>query len=262
MSDALMEPGARRQVDRPRLVPGPSTGVTVGDGYVGTLERLTGLLVEDETLESLLTQVLELTSRAIGTSAAVSVTAIDDGGGYVTVAATSEDARVVDDLQYELDEGPCVDSLQTGREHLLSDLSQEERWPAFRERAMDCGFGSVFSVPLRAGGQPIGALNVFAGERGALRADDLELARRIAAPAATTLANARAYRQATQLAGQLQQALEGRAVIERAKGILMASRPCDEEEAFGLLRRASQQRNVKLRDIAQAVIADPTTLAR
>lgn len=223
--------------------------------YVRTLEQLTGLLLEETSLEGLLTQVLELTSRAITPSAAVSVTAIDDDGGYVTVAATSDDARHVDDLQYALDEGPCVDSLRTGDEHHLRDLAAEQRWPNFRERAMDCGFASVLSVPLRAGPTPIGALNVFAGEAEGLGEEDVEVARRIAAPAACTLANARAYRQAARLADELQVALDGRAVIERAKGVLMATQRCSEDEAFGLLREASQRRNRKLREVAAAIVA-------
>lgn len=225
------------------------------NAYVETLERLTGMLLEDSSLEGLLTQVLELTSRAIGTSAAVSVTAIDDDGSYLTVAATSDDARHVDDLQYALDEGPCVDSLRTGEEHHLVDLSSEQRWPGFRERAMDLGFASVLSVPLCAGSVPIGALNIFAANPAGLADEDIELARRIAAPAATTLANAHAYRQANRLAGQLQEALDGRGLIERAKGVLMATQGCSEDEAFGLLRQTSQQRNIKLREVAETILA-------
>lgn len=225
------------------------------EGYVQTLEQLTGLLLEESSLAALLEQVLELTSRALTASAAVSVTAIDDEGAYVTVAATSQDAIDVDKMQYALDEGPCVDSLRTGREHHLRVLAEETRWPNFRDRAVDLGFRSVLSLPLLAGQVPVGALNVFAGEADGLAEVDVELARRIAAPAATTLANARAYRQATRLAEQLQGALDGRAVIERAKGVLMATQRCSDDEAFGLLRQASQQRNVKLAVVAQQILA-------
>jgi GAF domain-containing protein len=230
------------------------------EGYLQTLERLTGLLLEESSLAALLEQVLELTSRALSASAAVSVTAIDDDGGYLTVAATSQDAIDVDAMQYALDEGPCVDSLRTGKEHHLRFLTEETRWPNFRDRAVDLGFRSVLSLPLLAGPVPVGALNVFAGESDGLREVDIELARRIAAPAATTLANARAYRQATRLADQLQTALDGRALIERAKGVLMATQRCSEDEAFGLLRRASQQRNVKLTVVAEQILdrADST----
>lgn len=224
--------------------------------YLATLEELTGLLLEDASLEDLLTQVLELTSRAVSACAAVSVTVVGDDGEFVTAASTSEDAVAADAMQYELDEGPCVDSLRTAMEHHVDDLATDTRWPGFTERAQELGFGSVLSVPLLAGGVAVGALNVFAADPGGLDADDAQLARRIAAPAASTLANARAYRRATRLAGQLQDALDGRSSIEQAKGVLMATQRCGPEEAFGLLRQASQHRNVKLSEVARQILAN------
>ena len=96
---------------------------------------------------------------------------------------------------------------------------------------------------------------MFAAEPNGLDEDDRSLARRIAAPAASTLANARAYRRVSRLAEQLQQALDGRAVIERAKGVLIAHTRCSEEQAFERLRRASQEQHRPLREIAAEVVA-------
>jgi GAF domain-containing protein len=134
-------------------------------------------------------------------------------------------------------------------------ITEVERWATFRDRALQLGFGSVLSVPLLSGEEAIGALNIFAADSDLLTEDDVLLARRIAAPAAATLANARAYRQAMRLAGQLETALANRSVIERAKGVLMATQGCSEDEAFGLMRLASQQRNIKVVDIAGQVLA-------
>jgi GAF domain-containing protein len=222
--------------------------------YVSTLEQLTGLLLDDGPLELLLTQLLELTSRAISSSTAVSVTVVGDDGGYVTAASTSVDALAADEAQYELGLGPCVDSLRSGEVNHVR-LAEVEGWATFRERALELGFGSVLSVPLLSGDVAIGALNIFAADTDLLPEDDVLLARRIAAPAAATLANARAYRQATRLAGQLEVALANRSVIERAKGVLMVTQRCTEDEAFGLLRAASQQRNIKVVDIAAQVVS-------
>jgi GAF domain-containing protein len=233
---------------------GPGDEVTPA-AYVTTLEDLTGLLLEEASLTQLLEAILELTSRAVSACAAVSVTVVADDGGYTTAAATSEDAFAVDALQYELEEGPCVDALHSGEEHLLSDLAGEDRWPRFVERATSLGFGTVLAVPLLARGIPIGALNVFADGPDGLGEDDLVLARRIAAPAATTLANARAYRRAVRLASQLEGALETRAAIEQAKGVLMATQRCGPEEAFALLRRTSQSQNRPLREIAGRIVS-------
>jgi GAF domain-containing protein len=227
------------------------------DAYTSTLEELAGLLLEDASLEQLLAHVLELTSRAISTSAAVSVTMVGDDGGYTTVAASSQDAVEADVLQYQLREGPCIDALETGTENLLPDLTElGERWPRFRAAARSVGFGAVFAVPLRAGGVTVGALNVFAAPANGFDEADLELARRIAAPAATTLANARAYRRVTRLTDQLQEAMQSRAVIEQAKGMLMAERRVDDERAFELLRERSQRENRKLRDVAADIVAE------
>lgn len=222
--------------------------------YLASIEDLAGLLVEERSLEQLLGAVLELTSRAIAASAAVSVTVLDDRGQHTTAAASSDDARAVDDAQYALDEGPCVEALRTGVEQRFDDLTELDRWPLFRERAQELGFGSVLAVPLRAGEHPLGCLNVFAAEADGLSEDDRALARRIAAPAASTLANGRAYRRVSLLAEQLQIALDGRAVIERAKGVLIAHTRCSEHQAFERLRRASQEQHRPLREIAAEVV--------
>jgi GAF domain-containing protein len=255
--------GARASAAGERPTPTAATGDPANDGeivdgYVRTLEELTGLLLEESSLLGLLEQVLELTSEAVDSCAAVSVTVVDERGRYVTAAASGPDAREVDATQYELDEGPCIDSLHTGRVHHLADLQTEQRWPGFCERARQLGYRTVLAVPLTAGRDTIGALNVFAAGPNGLSEDDIALAGRIAAPAATTLANARAYGSVSRLATQLQEALESRALIEQAKGIVMARERCSADQAFELLRQASQTGNRKLRDVAASVVAHTT----
>lgn len=222
--------------------------------YLSCIEDLAGLLVEEANLGELLEQILELTSRAVETSAAVSVTVVDDDGEYATAAASSQDARDVDDAQYAFDEGPCVEALRTGREHRFDDLTELERWPRFRDRALALGFGSVLAVPLRAGPQTIGCLNVFAAEPSSLAEEDRVLVRRIAAPAAATLANARAYRRVSRLAEQLQQALEGRALVERATGVLIADTGCAPEVATAQLRTAAQDQSRPVVEVAAELL--------
>jgi GAF domain-containing protein len=248
----------------PDATSAPSTGTLVtgdprgdgevADGYVRTLEELTGLLLEESSLLGLLEQVLELTAEAVASCAAVSVTVVDEQGRYVTAAASSPDARRIDATQYELDEGPCIDSLHTGEVHHLTDVFTEPRWPTFCARARELGYRTVLAVPLTAGNDTIGALNVFAGGPNGLSDEDIALTGRIAAPAATTLANARAYGSVSRLAGQLQAALESRALIEQAKGIVMVRERCSPDQAFELLRQASQTSNRKLRDVAAALV--------
>jgi GAF domain-containing protein len=228
--------------------------VEVVDTHLETLEELTRLLLEEASLDELLAQVLELTARALRSAVAVSVTVVEDDGSYATAARSDGAAAAVDALQYELLEGPCIDALEQQEERYVTDLATDQRWPAVAERTTEAGLRCVFAVPLTVDGSAIGALNIFGASPGGVTPDDRDLARRIAAPAATTLANARAYRRVSRLAGQLQEALESRAVIERAKGVLMAREGCDAEAAFARLRKVSQDHNRKLRDVARAVV--------
>jgi GAF domain-containing protein len=225
-----------------------------GQAYLTTLEELTRLLVEDASLEDLLDHVLELTARAVSTCSAVSVTVVDDRGGYRTVARSSEDAELVDVVQYDLADGPCVEALRSGEERHVDDFAEDERWPQVAARALELGFRCVVAAPLAVNGSVIGALNVFGADVAGLSAADRDLIRRIAAPAASTLANARAYERVSRLAEQLQEALESRVVIEQAKGVLMARERCDADTAFALLRRVSQDSNRRLREVAEAVV--------
>ncbi len=221
---------------------------------VGSLQVLTSILFDEASQADLLEHVLCLSAQAIDTCSAVSVTVVDDDGGYATAAASHELASQLDALQYELYEGPCIDSLRSGEEHHIVDLEHDARWPAFRERALHLGLQSVVTLPLVAGRIVIGALNIFADGSDGFTDHDIAVARSIASPAAVTLANGRAYRQATRLAEQLEEAMTSRVVIEQAKGILVVTRGCDPDRAFEMLREVSQRSNRKLRDVAADLV--------
>lgn len=224
--------------------------------YLRSVEELLGLLLEETPFGELLEQVLDLIARAVEHVDAVAVTVRRWTGRSDTAAASSEAARALDELQRELGSGPCVEVLAAGEERSSADLRTDERWDrrvgSAAERA---GLVAVLAVPLHAGDVTIGALSVFSRTPDGIDHDDATTIRGIAAPVAATLANARAYHRAAMLGDQLREALGTRAVIEQAKGILMVRAKVDEDEAFALLRRTSQQQNRKLRDVAAAVVA-------
>ncbi|TVR33890.1 MAG: ANTAR domain-containing protein [Nitriliruptor sp.] len=226
------------------------SGSSESPDVVGSLQTMMSILLDDASQADLLEHVLRLSAQAIGSCSAVSVTVVADDGNYATAAASHELASEIDALQYELYEGPCIDSLQSGDEHHITDLSLDERWPGFRERALHLGLRSAVTMPLVAGGTVVGALNLFADAIDGFSDQDIEVARSIASPAAATLANGRAYRQATRLVEQLEEAMTSRVIIEQAKGILVATRRCDPDQAFEMLRAVSQRSNRKLRDVA------------
>jgi uncharacterized protein YdbL (DUF1318 family) len=115
---------------------------------------------------------------------------------------------------------------------------------------------------LVAGGAVIGALNIFADGDDGFTHQDIEVARNIASPAAVTLANGRAYRQATRLAQQLEEAMTSRVIIEQAKGILVATRRCDADRAFEMLREVSQRSNRKLHDVAHELVSQAASAGK
>jgi GAF domain-containing protein len=171
-----------------------------------------------------------------------------EGGRPRTLAATDPLALHVERLQFETGEGPCLESLAGYRIHEVVDLRAEARWPTFAARALqETPVRSALSVRLDAGAGPMGSLNLYAQQPAAFDADDRHVASLLAAHAAVALA-------ASSEAHQLQEALETRTVIATAKGILMAREGIGEDEAFDVLRRASQRLNVKLRVVAADIV--------
>jgi GAF domain-containing protein len=129
-----------------------------------------------------------------------------------------------------------------------------ERWPAFAAAANDVGMRSFLASPLIAADQAIGSLNLYSTSPDGFDELDDALVALFSAQASVALANARLYRSAQRLSDQLQEALDSRAVIEQAKGVLMAQHRVGPEEAFELLRDRSQRENRKLRDVAREVV--------
>jgi transcriptional regulator with GAF, ATPase, and Fis domain len=132
------------------------------------------------------------------------------------------------------------------------------RWQEFRDSAARHGVLSTLSLPLLTHDGPIGALNLYAEQENAFDEDNRRVAELFATQSAFVLANAQAYWDARTLSENLEQAMLSRAVIEQAKGMIMASMRCDEHAAFALLKTQSQAQNIKVRDIAEEIIRNAT----
>jgi transcriptional regulator with GAF, ATPase, and Fis domain len=226
----------------------------VPPAYASSLERLATTLLEGPTLVELLERIVTLTSRAVAGTAAVSVSVVDDDHTPATVAASSAAARDVDDAQYRDGAGPCVEALRTGEERCSDDLTRASSWPAFSARARAHGLTSVLAVPLRVGAEVIGCLNVFTSVEGGLPEEDRATVRRIAAPAAAAVANARARARVDGLTEELRTTLEERALVERAKGVVMGGAACTAEVASALLQDHAEARGVPLVEAAEQVL--------
>jgi GAF domain-containing protein len=172
-----------------------------------------------------------------------------------TAVFTDQEAPEIDEAQYGTGHGPCLDAYRTGSILRIDETLEDDRWPEFTTAAADHGVRSTLSLPLRADQGVIGALNLYSRTPQAF-ADNEQMATVFVAHAAAALANAQAYTAERTLSEQLRTALESRAVIEQAKGVLMRDHHCDAEEAFEILKRASQHSNRKLRDVAAGIVAD------
>jgi GAF domain-containing protein len=209
----------------------------------------------DRTLEEVLGEITDVARRNIPGTEASSITLIRGDRGF-TAAHSGEMALAADELQYAKGYGPCLDA---GRGNVIlrvDDMRTETRWPDYAAKVQAEGVRSSLSVPLPYQGTSIGALNNYATEPAAFATpESLAAALEVAEAIAVVVVNADAHAQLGEQARNMRLAMDSRAVIEQAKGVLMAQRHLDADQAFDVLREASQRYNRKLRDIAQGIVA-------
>jgi transcriptional regulator with GAF, ATPase, and Fis domain len=137
-------------------------------------------------------------------------------------------------------------------------MLRETRWSDYPAYAAACGIRSSLSLPIAARTHTVGALNLYAGPPRAFEAADLSALRSLAAQATGAIALAQRIADAQAFAEQMQKAMQSRGVIDQALGVVMGQRGCTADEAFGILRSASQHRNIKLRDLCTELITNLT----
>ena len=204
-------------------------------------------LAEQEGLLPTLQRIVELAVETVPGVEQAAVTAVKARRQVSTVAATAEVVRRVDEVQYEVHDGPCLDAVFEQEVVKIDDLSGTDRWPAFSGRAVELGVRSMLAFRLFVEGGTAGALNLYSPEPDAFDDDSIRVGQIFAAHAAL------AWDHEKELEG-LRTAVENRTLIGQAQGILMAQRGFGPAEAFEALRYASQHRNVKLRALAQEVV--------
>jgi GAF domain-containing protein len=219
---------------------------------VTALAALAAHLLDGGTLDDVLRHVCVVAVDVLAGADDASVTLLTDGAPK-TYGATSDLPLAADQKQYEAGGGPCLDAARANQVVVVPDLAREQRWPAGPHMA-EVGAKSSLSLPLPVQGEAIGALNVYARRVGAFDEASATLGREFASYAAVAVANAVSYSTAAEAAMNLQAAMDHRAAIEQAKGILIASTGCDPDAAFHLLVQQSQHENRKLREIATELV--------
>jgi GAF domain-containing protein len=226
------------------------------DPRAAALSALSGFLLSELSLGDTLLRVAEIATDAFPAASIAGITLTDEYGRLQTGVYTDEASPEIDASQYESDRGPCLDAWRDRRIVRIDDMEEAKReYPEFAGAALDHKVFSTISFPMLAGGVAIGALNLYSTQQQGFMEADEPMGTELTAAASVVLANATAYWSAIELGEGLSEAMKSRAVIEQAKGLLMARSPdLDADAAFDLLRRASQRENVKLRDVAQRIV--------
>jgi len=233
--------------------PHPDAGLPLTEELAAVVARMSGLLLGEETVEHALRLLSTLALQTIPGSCGAGVSVIDEQGRRSS-GSTDDRVRQADALQYDLDEGPCLDSTATRELVRVDDLAQDQRWPWWAPAALDLGLRAALSAPMVGVDRSLGAIKVCADRPDAFGADSADLLSMFAAQAAILVANVQSSERATRLSAGMRNAFHDRDVVSIAKGVLMGRHAIDEGAAWKQLLARSQQSGVPVVWTAQAVV--------
>ncbi|WP_290056852.1 ANTAR domain-containing response regulator [Amycolatopsis solani] len=238
--------------------PEPSTAaLPLLDDVTGALEALSAALRDEDDFRVVVQHVCRQVAQAVPGVDETSVT-LSQGGRARTTASTSERVTSLDEDQYRLDDGPCLEAMRSGKLVRTTVADAAERWPDFTRGAQEAGFGSFLAAPLVADEVYSGAINCYGEQDDGFAEVDAQVLELYTSAVEAVLRVYHRYVEARDTADHLRTALTSRSVIDQAKGMLMAIRQIDAEAAFALLVEQSQQENVKLREVAERFVARVT----
>lgn len=226
-------------------------------GYSGELAELTNLLAENSDLERCLRRVVDLAVQVVPRCHGAGVVTADPTGAR-TLAATDDRIWAIATYQYTENQGPGVEAIRYGEPRRIDDMAVEDRWPLFTTAASAQGLRSTLAMPLRMAGPASGALTWYAQTPHAFDGVSHDLAAVFTFRSGLALSNSGLYFASQQLVQNLHEALASRAVIEQAKGILMAREECSSDRAFDILVSVSQRSDEKVRDVAARLVDSVT----
>jgi GAF domain-containing protein len=221
-------------------------------------ERLQRLLLDSGDIARFLVELARLATTVIPEPVSCGIT-LRYEHGMMTAGSSDRRAEMLDETQYRNGDGPCMQSVRTGRAVVVHDLLLEERWSAYVADAITSGLRTSVSLPLSVNGQTFGAMNVYGFGApdlfGPQAYRELEV---FAAQAAGTLRVATRQTKDATLLAQMEESLSSRTVIDQALGIIMATQRCTATAAFELLRRESLNNHHRLREVAADLILRTT----
>ncbi|MDQ4095571.1 MAG: GAF and ANTAR domain-containing protein [Actinomycetota bacterium] len=219
-------------------------------------DALTKLVGEDLEFDETMGEMAKLAAHAVGSADECTISlAAKNGADFHTVATTGDVGRKLDDFQRECGEGPCLSSVEDHQTFRIADMAKDETWPKFSRKVSDeTEINSMLSFVLRLSDDATGALNFVSQKKDAFSPEDVGTGTIFAAQAAIALGDALGHKEDQSVIAQLEEGMKTRQMIGQAVGILMATQKVGADEAFTILRKASQNANIKLRDIAQRLV--------
>lgn len=217
----------------------------------GAFHQLGSVLLGEDSVEEILDLVVRVAAVTVSAQSA-SITVARDGHVY-TANTSGPQAMELDQVQYDTGAGPCLEAL--GGSQVEADLMLEQgHWRRLADAASGLGIRYVLSTPLTVRDQTPGALNIYSQSASRYTGEQKRTAILLAQQAAVLLVNAFTLMDSQEVSNQLRGALASREVIGEAKGILMQQQACTRDQAFDILRRASQRQNRKVRDLAESLV--------
>lgn len=220
---------------------------------VSVFAELGKIVVSEAPAEQTLRRVAELAKQGLQGVEEVSLTLIENGQPR-SVVFTGRLAVDLDERQYDLGFGPCLDAARTGQTIIVDGHGDGSPYREYAQVAFRAGVRHTVSVGMPVAERSIGGLNIYSVDEASVSEEFVQRAEAFAGYAAATVANVVSYARTSSQAEHLQRALESRAVIEQAKGVIVARDRCTPDEAFDVLIRISQHRHVKIRDLARAIV--------
>ena len=215
--------------------------------FATTFAEVARGLLDERGVDATLDRICSLAVKTVEGCQAAGIS-IAEGKRVTSRSTTDELPSTLDQIQTETQEGPCVDAIKEHEVFITGSLAEEERWPQFAHRAHELtGVNSILSLRLFASEDTMGSLNLYSKVPAAFDDEDIAVGSVFAAHAAVALAGATREE-------QLEAKADTRDVIGMAKGMIMARQDVSDEEAFDILRRASQRANVKLREMADRIV--------
>ena len=217
------------------------------------LTELAALLLRVENVEDALSHLARMAVVVIPDGPSCGITVVRDGN-FTTVVYAGGVPASVHEAQYQYGDGPALEAMRSRTPVVVQDLAAETRWDGYPPAVVAAGVRGVYAHPLLVGDEVVGALCLYAHEPNLFPEPVQKVAIQFVEPAAVLLGGVLHRVGQAELIGELRSGMSSRAVIDQAIGIIMAQRRCGPEEALAALRKISNDRNIKLREVAASLV--------